>query len=1165
MIMLLINGRFPLNSTISVAMVQTRYSVPAFTEPTLSGDNGNGPPFKLEDLEKVKMYPELKHYRLEESYKVSQDTRKISIPLRTTEGIRPFSPGRLSDMARPVTAPVGPVRPIDLYRSRHEFQDRDSEGKPRQIDLRLSMARETFKPRLPPEPTHVCRSDFPEGICGKPQNIIIRSLEKRAKRESLNYSTTQRKINLDSKECSINYPIPLKIFGNCKPIVLRTWERPSSGWTPRQRAQSAPPYSRPGPGSQVALSEFTEPTISESEIYDSTLQPNYECECYVLDEPDEELRVNEGTSERLALSHYLHIVGELESSVTYTELAQHLSSFTPGRQLNIVEIEGIRDLLDDSSEMKVLAALCILERLSTKKELGEMMIKEFFMLVLRKWVALINSDDCPSKLLNPIINFIENVTHSTHHDYWLDDVYKEQIVEQTTAKMTFDGTRARCCTLLLRVFSDSPCCANILANTALPECMMLPQVKQTYWDDSEEALYLDEDIFLQEEILKIFCNIAHSSSFGRKVLICHAVIETISRVLVFATCPVQYQAALLCSAICADVTGVDHVTSKLTNERADEATCVRHLANLFTHSKCLKVKAASGAALLRLFSTQNRSLAHRGLKMVHDVVFPKTKPQLSKRPKTAPPRTVPERAVNKTDIKDMLQKYMELCTSKGAFADPRYFRCRLMALEAVYTLLHFPLKKEGRSIPFHADLAKSFFAFTGSRLFRDLKKIAEKHRYVKILQDKIQKIQINLIKKTKRNVMVSQILDRQLQEIESDNSVLKIPGRDFEMARNELVYCETVIKILSLMLTTVSSSLNLQTLDSGSLLDSTRRYNSQYTTLQDSLYNKYALSVLPGRVNSPSKPAVGDNSEQHLALVRRLLTFQVVETLVPWLYCVYPPITEKVVRCLSSLFTFSSVHSLTLHCDTADKEEPFNVPDFLNLQPSDVAQYMKSTSVTPKHISNRDSRPVRFTEPPRTAESNHGRIVRPPVITIPVAGVVKPVVVVEQCTHHIGHLCSGVLTQNLLICNNHTVSRLTAQLLRDIAKSVTREQLLCMVDDYLLEKLTEYIILCNGDEERIFVALDILETLIEFQPTLGKLYNTVGGLNTLVAKLLGAASEQLKQKLLKIINSLPNDDRWCQANKVDCVSDCKHIDVWHKVTSKWENQDNVSKLMSVEL
>ena len=73
-------------------------------------------------------------------------------------------------------------------------------------------------------------------------------------------------------------------------------------------------------------------------------------------------RVNEGTSERLPLSHYLHIVGELESTVTYTELAEHLSCFTPGRHLNIVEIEGIRDLLDDSSEMKVLAALCILER-----------------------------------------------------------------------------------------------------------------------------------------------------------------------------------------------------------------------------------------------------------------------------------------------------------------------------------------------------------------------------------------------------------------------------------------------------------------------------------------------------------------------------------------------------------------------------------------------------------------------------------------------------------------------------------------------------------------------------------------------------------------------------------------------------------------------------------
>ena len=65
------------------------------------------------------------------------------------------------------------------------------------------MARETFKPRLPPEPTHVCRSDFPEGICGKPQNIIIRSLEKRAKRESLNYST----VSFTFINCSIYFSL----------------------------------------------------------------------------------------------------------------------------------------------------------------------------------------------------------------------------------------------------------------------------------------------------------------------------------------------------------------------------------------------------------------------------------------------------------------------------------------------------------------------------------------------------------------------------------------------------------------------------------------------------------------------------------------------------------------------------------------------------------------------------------------------------------------------------------------------------------------------------------------------------------------------------------------------------------------------------------------------
>ena len=46
-------------------MVQTRYSVPAFSEPTISRevDSGTGPPYRLEELEQVKMYPQLKHYR----------------------------------------------------------------------------------------------------------------------------------------------------------------------------------------------------------------------------------------------------------------------------------------------------------------------------------------------------------------------------------------------------------------------------------------------------------------------------------------------------------------------------------------------------------------------------------------------------------------------------------------------------------------------------------------------------------------------------------------------------------------------------------------------------------------------------------------------------------------------------------------------------------------------------------------------------------------------------------------------------------------------------------------------------------------------------------------------------------------------------------------------
>ena len=53
---------------------------------------------------------------------------------------------------------------------------------------RLSQAKETFKPRLPREHTNVCGSEFPDGIFPRPQSEITRSLEKRARREALNYS-----------------------------------------------------------------------------------------------------------------------------------------------------------------------------------------------------------------------------------------------------------------------------------------------------------------------------------------------------------------------------------------------------------------------------------------------------------------------------------------------------------------------------------------------------------------------------------------------------------------------------------------------------------------------------------------------------------------------------------------------------------------------------------------------------------------------------------------------------------------------------------------------------------------------------------------------------------------------------------------------------------------
>ena len=64
----------------------------------------------------------------------------------------------------------------------------------------------------------------------------------------------------------------------------------------------------------------------------------------------------------MALSHFLQKLEELDSTATCTEVTDLLSSFTPSRHLTIVEVEGIKALLDDSNEMRILAALCILER-----------------------------------------------------------------------------------------------------------------------------------------------------------------------------------------------------------------------------------------------------------------------------------------------------------------------------------------------------------------------------------------------------------------------------------------------------------------------------------------------------------------------------------------------------------------------------------------------------------------------------------------------------------------------------------------------------------------------------------------------------------------------------------------------------------------------------------
>ena len=74
------------------------------------------------------------------------------------------------------------------------------------------------------------------------------------------------------------------------------------------------------------------------------------------------LRVPEVKSERLSLSHYIQTISELESTVTHTEVAEHLDSFTPGRSVSSLELEGVRDLLEHASEIRGLAALYIIER-----------------------------------------------------------------------------------------------------------------------------------------------------------------------------------------------------------------------------------------------------------------------------------------------------------------------------------------------------------------------------------------------------------------------------------------------------------------------------------------------------------------------------------------------------------------------------------------------------------------------------------------------------------------------------------------------------------------------------------------------------------------------------------------------------------------------------------
>ena len=63
--------------------------------------------------------------------------------------------------------------------------------------------------------------------------------------------------------------------------------------------------------------------------------------------------------------------------------------------------------------------------------------------------------------------------------------------------------------------------------------------------------------------------------------------------------------------------------------------------------------------------------------------------------------------------------------------------------------------------------------------------------------------QVNLLTKMSRNERLSELLNIELEEIKNDNSVIKIPKRDFELAKNELIFCETVIHILQKTLSVI--------------------------------------------------------------------------------------------------------------------------------------------------------------------------------------------------------------------------------------------------------------------------------------------------------------------------------------------------------------------------